>query len=312
MSRAYLQFAGTVTATQECMQLTIAIPTYGREQVLIDTIRYLLELEPEALEILIVDQTAKHEPNTDRQLASWNETGEIRWLRRDVPSIPQAMNHALLEAKGDIVLFLDDDIRPDPQLLKSHLDAHASRRGDAACMVLVAGRVLQPWHVGVRFPAHEAFHFACLESQYVSEFMGGNFSVKRWDALSIGGFDENFVKVAYRFESEFASRIIGAGGKIWYSSHALIYHLKDASGGTRAYGEHLTTWRPDHAVGAYYFALLTGKVSEVWRRPFRSVATRFHLRHPWRIVPTLVAEIRGLVWACRLRLGGPKTIKRAS
>jgi len=40
--------------------------------------------------------------------------------------------------------------------------------------------------------------------------MGGNFSVKRDLALRLGGFDENFVHVAYRFEAEFCDRAISA------------------------------------------------------------------------------------------------------
>ena len=37
--------------------------------------------------------------------------------------------------------------------------------------------------------------------------MGGNFSVRRDIALRLGGFDEQFVRVAYNFEAEFAHRL---------------------------------------------------------------------------------------------------------
>ena len=42
--------------------LTVVIPTYLRGEVLLDTIRYLLELPERPQEILIADQTKEHPP----------------------------------------------------------------------------------------------------------------------------------------------------------------------------------------------------------------------------------------------------------
>ena len=94
------------------LPLTVAIPTYRREQVLLDTLDYLFELQPPAAEILVIDQTESHEAATDIRLQELDGGRRIRWLRLDRPSIPHAMNHGLLEATQEIVLFLDDDIRP--------------------------------------------------------------------------------------------------------------------------------------------------------------------------------------------------------
>ena len=284
--------------------LTVAIPTYRRDRVLIETLHYLLALQSPPAEILVLDQTERHEPATDQQLADLHASGLICWVRLAEPSIPKAMNQGLLLATQDIMLFLDDDIRPEPKLLAAHLAAHQAH-GD----VLVAGRVIQPWQEGVDFTEETGFHFAALRGAWVDEFMGGNFSVRRGTALALGGFDENFVKVAYRFEAEFAHRCRASGGRIWFEPTACLHHLKDASGGTRTFGNHLTTWRPDHAVGAYYFSLRTGAFSDFLRRPLRAVATRHHLRHPWQIVGTLLAELRGMAWARRLHQAGPRHVQ---
>jgi hypothetical protein len=132
--------------------------------------------------------------------------------------------------------------------------------------------------------------------------------VPRDDAIALGGFDENFVKVAYRYEAEFSHRWRASGRAIRFEPHACLHHLKAGAGGTRSFGEHLTTWRPDHAVGAYYFGLRTGHWREFVARPARSVRTRFHLRHPWRIPGTLLAELGGMLWAFRLHVRGPRLI----
>ena len=290
--------------TSGVLPVSVAIPTYRREQVLLDTLGHLFALDVPPDEILVLDQTERHEPATDSRLRELNDAGRIRWLRLDVPSIPQAMNHGLLEAKNDIVLFLDDDIRPEPGLIAAHLAAHAQHAD-----VLVAGRVIQPWEEGRDFSADGHFHFAGLKAFWIEQFMGGNFSLRRGSALALGGFDENFVRVAYRFEAEFAHRWRASGLRIYFEPAACLHHLKDSGGGTRTYGEHLTTWKPDHAVGAYYYSLRTRTPAEFAKRPLRAVATRYHLRHPWGIPVTLLAELGGMLWALRLFLCGPRHIK---
>ena len=289
------------------LDITVAIPTYRREQVLLDTLADLLALAPGPAEILVVDQTACHEPATAEALQAMADAGHIRWLKLAEPSITRAMNEALLQAKHGIVLFLDDDIRPEPELLEAHVAAQG-RHPDG----LVAGRVIQPWQEGANHDATPAFHFAATRPAQIREFMGGNFSIVRDLALRLGGFDENFVKVAYRFEAEFAHRYCTQGRMIHFEPRACLHHLKAQSGGTRSYGEHLTTWRPDHAVGAYYYALRTRSAAEFIVRPFRAVTTRYHLRHPWRLPATLLAELSAMGWALSLFLRGPKLLRSAT
>lgn len=282
------------------LPVTVVIPTYGREGVLLDTILALSQLHAPPGEILVLDQNAQHEPSTDQSLRQLSDTGVIRWVRLPHPSITVAMNAGLRLARHALVLFVDDDIVPLHGLVSAHLQAHSENSG-----TLVAGRVIQPWNTAEP-ESRVHFHFNQPERAWIREFMGGNFSIERFSALQAGGFDENFVRVAYRFEAEFAHRWIRHGGKILYVPEAALRHLKVASGGTRAYGDHLTTWRPDHAVGAYYYALRTANWRAFLSRPARAVITRHHLRRPWFMLPTLVAECCGMLWALALHLRGPR------
>jgi GT2 family glycosyltransferase len=293
------------------MSLTVAIPSYGRDEVLIDTVAALLALDPPPWELLLVDQTPRHDPAAETQLSSWQREGRLRWLRLPQPSITAAMNRALQDARGERVLFLDDDILPDPDLLAAHV-----RAGAAHPEAMVAGRILQPWHRGSPDLEGGPFLFNSLEPRTLKEFMGGNVCLPRRQALALGGFDTNFVRVAYRFEAEFAHRWRQAGLTIRYAPDALIHHLKAERGGTRSYGEHLTTLRPDHAVGRYYFRLRTQPLPKALIGScgdlLRSIRTRHHLRHPWWIPLTLLAEARGLLWALRLHQRGPGVLLSAT
>jgi GT2 family glycosyltransferase len=272
--------------------------------VLIESIDSLLRIAPNAAEILVLDQTAQHTAQVNDALDRWHASGQIRWLRLSEPSIPRAMNLGLLEASNDVVLFLDDDIVPFPELVAAHVNAH--REGHR----LVAGRVLQPWDGDVASAPWDAKQFASTEAREVEGFMGGNFSLRRREAMELGGFDENFVRVAYHFEREFADRWRSRGGPIFFCPDAAIRHLKAASGGTRSFGGHLTTFLPAHSVGAYYYLLRSPRaerrVLEFFARPLHSIMTRHHLRRPWWIPVTLFAELTGILWALALYARGPR------
>ncbi|HXG59029.1 MAG TPA: glycosyltransferase [Thermoanaerobaculia bacterium] len=287
--------------------ITVAIPTFERGRVLVRTIDRLLALDPRP-GIIVADQTPLHPGEVETRLREWESHHLIRRLRLPAPSIPMAMNQALLAAATPLVLFLDDDVEFDDSLLPAHIAAHG--REDVWA---VAGQVLERGE----HPQHHAqeadplrFRFNHDTGCFVTNVMAGNLSVKRDRALRIGGFDEHFVGAAYRFETDFALRLTGAGGRIWFEPAASIRHLKVEEGGIRSHGDHRTTASPAHAVGDYYFAIRHGRPFAAYaiRRVIANVLTRYHLRHPWAIPAKLLAEWRGIALAKRLARKPPKLI----
>lgn len=281
--------------------VSVVVPTFGREQVLVDTLQALLACDPSPTEIIVVDQTPRHEDQTEEFLRKSCDAGSLRWLRLGRPSIPRAMNVGLRAARSVIVLFVDDDIRPAGDLLAAHQRAHIEFPGAWA----VAGQVLQPgespagrglWAPRPGILADLDFPFWSDERASVVNVMAGNLSVKRDQALSAGAFDENFEGVAFRFETEFARRIVRRGGQILFEPAASLRHLRAERGGTRFLGSHLTSTSPLCGMGDYYFAMQSGwsfgTVGYMLRRPIREVATQFHLRHPWYIPVKLFGEFR--------------------
>ncbi len=301
--------------------ISVVIPTYGRERVLVETVESLLaiaEPTPGFRELILVDQTGCHESETERRLSDWRDTGRIRWLRGDEPHLTRAMNRGLVAADSDVVLFTDDDIVPGQDLLGRHLQAYRLQPRAWA----VVGQVLQPGEEPADLPysprggtlrRYLDFPFRRTGGAFVENAMAGNLSVIRGRALGLGGFDENFTPpVASRFETEFAKRLVAAGGTVWFEPSASIRHLRAQTGGTRSRGSHLTSIEPCHGVGDYYYALRRGSGWELWwyvvRRPFREVRTRFHLAHPWWIPVKLIGEMRALAMAFALCKRNPKLL----
>lgn len=300
----------SASAPGSLVGLSIAIPTYNRGRILCETLELLLELPARAAEILVVDQTKEHGPDVAARLAAWSATGAIRHIRLEAPSIPIAMNTALSSARHEHVLFLDDDIIPGDRLVEAH-----QRALEDPEVWAVVGQVLQPGEEPCHFEETSLrggllpdleFRFNHDRACDVRNVMAGNLSVDRKRALSIGGFDENFIAVAYRFETDFARRLVEAGGRIRYDPSASIRHLKVPAGGVRAWGDHRSSASPMHSVGDYYFA--RHHVRRFWpyvrQRLLRNVITRYHLAHPWAVVPKVIGELRGLALATKLAQQG--------
>jgi GT2 family glycosyltransferase len=291
--------------------ITVAIPTYNRGAIAAQCVHRVLALDPPPDEVVVVDQSAAVEPELQRL----HEAGRIRLIRLDAPSIPHAMNVALLDARGEIVLFLDDDVEPSPALVREHAAAY----GDAGVWAVV-GQCLQPGESPAPSPPLPSplpdleFRFNHDQRREVRNVIAMNLSVRRARALEIGGFDENFVMVAYRFESDFALRLTEAGGRILFEPRARVRHLKIATGGTRAYGDHKRSPSPAHSVGDYYFARFHAPSFPTYalRRLRKNVLTRYHLAHPWFIPSKLIGEWRGMRLALRLTREGRKLISPKS
>jgi GT2 family glycosyltransferase len=285
-------------------RLSVIIPTYGRERVLIDTVEALVPLARPDDEIVLIDQTAKHTTETEADLHRLSSSRQVRWLRRSEPGICRAMNCGAVLAHNELLLFLDDDIIPCARLLEAHREMLS--RPDAP--PATGGQVLQPWDTGpvdhVRdFAA--GFHFAYSRECDVLGLMGGNFGIRRQTFLDVGGLDENFFGSAYRWEAELSFRLHRKTGRlVRYLPEASIRHLQAPAGGTRSYGTK-DTWRHiSGSVGDYYFAMKCLPAAKALRyglrRLFRSPVNRATVRWPWMIPSLFAREIVAWCWALRL------------
>ena len=295
------------------MRISAIIPTFNRSEHLVATLEQLLELARPPEEIIVVDQTREHPAVVLDRLTRLADRDAIRWLRRRTPSITGAMNAGAVAASGDVLLFLDDDVRIPSELVSAHAHAH-----ERQAVAIVAGRVLQPWHEGVdgevdacdSVPCPDSFPFHSRHACEVQRFIGCNVSMRRHWVLRAGGFDENFRGAAYRFEADFAARVLAAGGRIVFEPDAFVHHLHSASGGSRTFGDQLSVIGPWHSAGRWYYLMrhprTPGLVALTLNEARQCVLARSHLRRPWRILPSLIAEVAGLACAVIYAVRGPQ------
>lgn len=281
--------------------LSIIVPTFCREQVLVDTLGMVLDQMQAGDELLVVDQTPRHEPATEQALAAWAQDGRLRWYRKLRPGHVEAMNVGALLACNDGLVFLDDDVQPHPKLLLSYRLALAERNEIPA----FCGQVLQPWHDRPLDHASDfdfSFDAAYAHECDVLSLMEGNFAIGRRTFFDVGGVDENFSGCTYRHGSELAYRLAARfGRRPRFLPTASLRHLY-ARGGQRAHGAKDTWGHLGASVGDYYFALrclppgrcLKHSLKRWWRASFN----RQTVTHPWLIPSMAVREVVAWGKAC--------------
>jgi glycosyltransferase involved in cell wall biosynthesis len=276
------------------LTLSAILPTYLREELLVDTVRAIAsQLEP-GDEILVVDQSPTHKSEVQAALAQIHDAGTIRWIRKRNPNQAEAMNVGALLAKGDLLLFLDDDIEPFPGLLGAHRRALERLPEDA----VTTGQVLQPWNpepVRSVVDYELGFDFAFDRPCEVRSLMAGNYALRRRTYLAVGGMDENYRGSNYRNDAEMAWRIHARTGRlIQFVPEAGMRHLL-AAGGNRGFGSKDSWGNIGGAVGDYYFALKwlpwPRAAAYAVRRVLRAPVSRATAKRPWLIPSILLREL---------------------
>ena len=222
------------------LTVSVIIPTYEREEVLCQTLRQLLDQDRPPDEILVVDQTPVHQPETATFLNQLRAEGRIRVLHQDTPSASLARNRGILEATGDILIFLDDDILIEKGFIGIHLENFHDSEVAAVTGAIWSenGVTLPPVRELPAKAKREPLGWMEMPPSLTFRtekilLLSGNCSVRRSVARQVGGFDENYGRYDYHADYDFGWRIHQAGEKIMHEPRAGIHHLIAPRGGCR-------------------------------------------------------------------------------
>ncbi|MBW2064677.1 MAG: glycosyltransferase family 2 protein [Deltaproteobacteria bacterium] len=220
-------------ALNDIASISVVVPTYRREETLCETIRAILKLRYPEWELIIIDQNKRHKPSTEDFLSSLPP--RVRRIKLEKPNLPAARNVGAREAKGSIVLYLDDDITPLPGLLNAH-----ARHYTNPIVGGVAGRLISP--TGVVRQIDPRYYVSRLPWLYirfdqdwglreVETAPGGNMSFRRELIFQAGFFDEQFVGNAFREETDFCIRLRNLSYRIIFDPDAALFHHFGTPGG---------------------------------------------------------------------------------
>lgn len=214
------------------MQISVVVPTHNRLARLQEVVAALEQqtFPRDDFEVIIVADGASD--GTNAYLRALETPLQLRFVLQENQGAAVARNVGVAQASGALILFVDDDVVPSPQLVAEHVRAHAhARDGDVVVlgpMLTPPDFVMQPW---------VQWEQAMLEKQYddmlaghwaptARQFYTGNSSLARRRLLASGGFDPAFrraedVELAYRLEANEAH--------FAFHAQAVGYHYAERS-----------------------------------------------------------------------------------
>lgn len=225
---------------------TVALCTHNHADRLVRTLEDLKTLRPPDApwEFLVIDNGCRDE--TPQLLAShvWPEGWNARVVREEKLGLSNARNRAIAEARGDYVIFMDDDETADPDWLRAFERLIRARDPDAfGGRIRVLFEDLRPaWLkdelLGFLGELNRAEAIVPLTDPYTS-FYGGNFGIRKTVCQRVGGFDAMLGRKGTDNtggeEVDFYRRLLDAGFKVWWTPDAVIHHRIQAVKLARGY-----------------------------------------------------------------------------
>ncbi len=218
--------------------ISVIIATRDRANLLAATLDALITQEPpgQPFEILIVDNASVDGTPAVVESVARRAPVPVIYLSETKSGKSHALNTAMPRARGDILVFTDDDVIPSPTWLAAY--AAAFRETDADFAV---GRILPLWEVPPPSWMSEAFHGPLgipdggtrrLElSQGLNEEimpLGANLAVRSHVIDRVGGWNPNLGKLQGTLRTgedhEFALKMLFAGFRGVYEPNACVRH----------------------------------------------------------------------------------------
>ena len=220
---------------------SVVVPSYNRKKLLERTLHALLHqtVPVTAYEIIVVD-----DGSTDDTAAYLDDFVRRRQNLRHIHhpenrGVVATRNHGIQEARGDIVIFLDNDNVPEREFIEAHLWYHG-QNADGHVAVMGNARYASECVEGSNFARYmQSQYLACRPAKNLkgidfsnlpARLLGGlNFSVQRADLLAVGMLDLHFGAYYGGEDGELGYRLHMAGVRIIFGEKARSTHYEQLS-----------------------------------------------------------------------------------
>ena len=254
-------------------KVSVVVPVYNAEKTLAECINSLLELDypKENLELIFINNAS-----TDRTGSILNQYDEkIRIFYEEKKGPAVARNRGLLNARGNIVAFVDADCTVHKDWLKKIV---LPLQDEA--VGIVGGKILskRPCNKIEEFGEEIHDHEKAIDEYKPPYAITMNWSSSLSTLKEIGLFDESFRRCE---DVDLSYRIFRSGYKIVYQPEAVVYHRNERT--------LLGLFREGYLHG--FGSIRALKAHEDFLKPFGH--RRFNPSSYTKILSSLVNSIRG-------------------
>ena len=233
------------------MKVSIIICTYNRLESLKDTLQAIKKMNCDKVnewEVVVVDNNSSDGTGEAiRDLA--REWPRLKYVFEPKQGLSYARNRGIEEAQGELILFTDDDVLPEPDWMQNVIDG-MKRHGAHAC----GGYVAPIWEVTPPVWLTERFHgFLAIRTDRTDDYQisdpkqapfGANMAVAKKVFSDVGLFDTRRGRkgkvLASGEDGELFERILAAGYKVWFLGSARVHHKVESFRLTKSY---IRRWR---------------------------------------------------------------------
>ena len=235
-------------ADPDALDASVIVCTYNRCESLSRTLQALAEqqLDPGTRwELIVVDNNSRDDtrPVVERFAAS-GVVPAVRYIFEASQGLSHARNRGLREARGEVLLFTDDDVRPEPDWVRRILDGMTQHACDAC-----GGYIAPDWEVPPPPWLSERFHgFLAIRAGNTETFrvtslsdapFGANMAFRRGTFDKFGSFDVTRGRMGKVLSSgedgELFERLLSGGAKVMFFGDAKVHHRVEAFRVTKSY-----------------------------------------------------------------------------
>jgi glycosyltransferase involved in cell wall biosynthesis len=203
------------------------------EELLI-TLPQIVNILDKRGELIVLDQSDKYDLELYKsELNNIAKGKNVRYLHSPTPSVPLAWNTAAEIAQGTILLFLDDDIDLEYNIIEVHLALYREDNIIGVAGSYYAGHRSRKW-------------IPSSNSKTATALAGVNMSFRRNVFIEFGAATW-FIKPFAGVDWELAE-VMGIAGKIAVGDTCFVFHRAPADGGCGNQGTRSYDWY----YGAYF------------------------------------------------------------
>ena len=209
-------------------KVSVVIPTKNRSALLAEAIERIecQSIPREQYEVIVVDNDSIDDTRSVLEQKA-RTYPNLRFDLQEKPGAAATRNAGLRIAKGEIILFIDDDVQAERGLIQAHIECHRANPNAS-----VIGAVSMPWgdttepflrylrdhrilnpYTPSKGPIDFSYYHTC------------NVSTPTNVLLNVGGFNENF-QIYGMEDIELGYRLETAGSRMVFAPDAKAVHYR--------------------------------------------------------------------------------------